>query len=138
MRYFDASALAKRYLHENDSDWVVQKLDHPPATSRLTAVEVASAFARRCREKQVSEVERDRGLATLMRDLDELLIVELSPGVVAGSLGILRRNALRASDAIQIASCVSLAYDLGTDIPFVAFDERLRAAATAEGLTVEP
>jgi predicted nucleic acid-binding protein len=138
MRYFDSSALAKRYLDESDHAAVAARLEHPGATSRVSAVEVASAIVRRGRDGGLSQQQRDRALHALSRDMDDLLIVELTPDVVTAANGILSRNTLRAADAIHLASCVSLSYELGADIPFVAFDARLRAAAIAEGLQVEP
>ena len=48
MRYFDASALAKRYVREKGSLKVRRLLaSDVPATSRLSAVEIASALMRR-------------------------------------------------------------------------------------------
>ncbi len=48
MRYFDASALAKRYVREKGSVKVRRLLSsHLPATSRYSALEIASALARR-------------------------------------------------------------------------------------------
>ncbi|MBA3949398.1 MAG: type II toxin-antitoxin system VapC family toxin [Acidobacteria bacterium] len=138
MRYFDSSALAKRYLDETDNAAVVARLEHPAATSRLSAVEVASAIVRRGREGKLSQEQRDRALHALSRDMDDLLIVELAPEVVSAANGILTRHALRAADAIHVASCASLCHELRADISFVVFDARLRAAAVAEGLSVEP
>lgn len=138
MRYFDSSAFAKRYLNEPDNAALASRLEHPAATSRLSAVEVASAIVRRGREGKLSQQQRDRALHALTRDIADLLIVELAPEVVSAANGILARNTLRAADAIHLASCVSLSCELGADIPFVVFDARLRAAAIAEGLSVEP
>lgn len=138
MRYFDASALAKWYIAEAETSVVKRLLDSPGATSRLSGVEVSSAIIRRAREAHAPSEIRDRALHALARDMEEFLIVELTPEVVTAANGILTRNTLRAADAIHLASCVSLSYELGAEIPFVAFDARLRAAATAEGLQVEP
>lgn len=138
MRYFDSSALARRYLEEPDSAAVLARLEQPAATSRLTHVEVASAITRRCREEKLSPLQRDRALHALARDMNDLMVVELTPEVVTAANGILTRHTLRAADAIHLASCAWLAHEFGTDIPFVVFDERLRAAAIDEGLTVEP
>lgn len=138
MRYVDASALAKWYIDEIGTDLVKVLLDAPAATSRLSGVEVPAAIIRRAREAATPAARRDRVLHSFNLGLDDMLIVELAPEVVLAANSILSRNTLRASDAIHLASCVSLSYELGADIPFVAFDERLRAAAVAEGLTVEP
>lgn len=138
MRYFDASALAKRYLSEPGSAAVTERLEHPAATSRLSAVEVASAIVRRARENRFSQADRDRGLQALARDLEDMLVVELSADVAALAARLLVNHRLRSSDAIHLASCLTLGADLGADIPFVVFDARLRTAATAEDLLVEP
>ena len=51
MRYFDASALVKRYVRETGSTTVRRLLTlDAPVTSRLSEVEVASALVRRARE----------------------------------------------------------------------------------------
>lgn len=77
-------------------------------------------------------------LAALTRDIASIHIVELLPPVTTKARGFLLRHALRAGDAIHLASCVFLQQELGGAIPFVAFDERLCSAARAEGLVVVP
>ena len=138
MRYFDASALAKYYIDEEETALVRHLLEAPGATSRLSSVEVPSALIRRAREGGTPTERRDRALHALAKDIFELMIVELTPEVVTAANGILTRHTLRAADAIHLASCAALGYELETDIPFVVFDARLRAAAIAEGLRVEP
>lgn len=137
MRYFDASALAKRYVREQGSVRVRRLLaSDGPATSRLSTVEVASALMRRSREGVFSDRERDRALIGLEKDMSAMLIVELTPEVAARARRLLERQPLRAGDAIQLASCLYLREELGEDVQFVAFDKRLAAAASQEGLTV--
>jgi predicted nucleic acid-binding protein len=138
MRYFDASALAKRYVREKDSTKVRRLLSSDmPATSRLSAVEIASALMRRSRDGTLSEKSRDRALAVLDGDLAAMLVVELTPGIVIRAQGLLRRYPLRAGDAIQLASCLQLEEELTDEtVVFVAFDVRLVAAARAEGVKV--
>ena len=84
------------------------------ATARLSAVEVASALARRCREGAFAAAERDRALVALEDDL----------------------SALRAGEAIQLASALLLRRELSEAVAFAAYDDRLKAAAKAEGLAV--
>jgi hypothetical protein len=132
--YFDASALAKRYVEEEHSLEVARLLaESSPATCRFSEVEIASALARRCREGAFPVAERDRALATLRRDLDALYIVELVPEVVAAARELLRRHPLRAADAVQLGSALLLRDRLRSPIGFVAYDERLSAAAAKEG-----
>lgn len=108
----------------------------PAATSRLSAVEVASALARRCREGAFSAGERDRALAALEQDFSALQVVELSPAIVASARALLVRRPLRAGDAIQLASALLLQREMEPEVTFAAYDERLREAAAAEGLSV--
>lgn len=71
-------------------------------------------------------------------DLGEMRVVELVGDVVSRARGLLLRHALRAGDAIHLASCLTLQQEAGESVPFVAFDERRRTAATLEGLVVLP
>jgi predicted nucleic acid-binding protein len=108
------------------------------AISRLSEVEVASALARRCREGAFPVEERDRALAALRRDVGALFVVELTSEVVARGIALLSRLALRAADAVQLASCLELRDRLQVPCVFVAADERLAAAARQEGLATAP
>lgn len=136
-RYFDASALVKRYVREVGSTMVRRLLASGiPASSRLSEVEVASGIIRRAREGAFTTHHRDRILAALQRDVPALAIVEMIPEITADARALLRRHPLRAGDAIQLASCLYLQRQLGEPVPFVAFDRRLLEAAQAEGLTV--
>lgn len=136
-RYFDASALVKRYVRETGS-LVVHRLlaTGIAATGRLSEVEVASGIIRRAREGAFTARRRDVALAALQRDLPALAIIEMIPEITAEARALLLRRALRASDAIQLASCLYLQRQLNEPVPLVAFDLRLVDAAHAEGMTV--
>jgi predicted nucleic acid-binding protein len=136
-RYFDASALVKRYVRETGSV-VVRRLlaSGIVATSRLSEVEVASGIVRRAREGAFTAARRDRALAALQRDVPAFAIVEVIPDVTADARALLLRHPLRASDAIQLGSCLYLQRQLNQPVPLVAFDQRLLDAARAEGLPV--
>ncbi|MGE0455198.1 MAG: type II toxin-antitoxin system VapC family toxin [Vicinamibacteria bacterium] len=139
MRYLDASALVKRYVTERDSPRVRQWLTAGPvATSRLSAVEIGSALGRRCREGAFSAAERDRILGALEDDFTFVRVIELSAPVVGEAQVLLRRHPLRAGDAIQLASAVWLRRELDQVVSFAVYDDRLKAAAAAEGLPVFP
>jgi uncharacterized protein len=133
MVYFDASALAKRYVREKGSLRVRRLLSsHLPATSRYSAVEIASALARRVREGAVAEEDCERVLTALSEDLAAMLVVELTAEVVTRAQALLQRHPLRAGDAVQLASCLELQSELGEPISLVVFDDRLAAAARKE------
>jgi predicted nucleic acid-binding protein len=72
----------------------------------------------------------------LQRDVPALAMVELSAEITGDARALLLRHTLRASDAVQLASCLYLQRQLVEPVPFVAFDGRLVLAARAEGLTV--
>lgn len=129
----------KRYVVEEDSARVRRWLAAGEgATARLTALEIASALARRCREGAFTAAERDRALAALEPDLATLRVVELSPPVVSAARDLLVRHALRAGDAVQLASALLLRRELAVGVRFAAYDDRLKAAARAEGLDTVP
>ena len=97
IRYFDASALVKRYVDEDRSGTVQRLLSSGSvATSRLSEVEVVSALARRCREGAFSESERDRIFERVPRDFETFHVVEIVPGGIDYELGI-RCSLRRAS-----------------------------------------
>lgn len=80
--------------------------------------------------------ERDVRLAKLHRELPSFVVVEVVPAVTSRARALLNAYPLRASDAIQLASCYHLQERLGNDVPFVVFDERLAAVARESGATV--
>ncbi len=136
-RYFDASALVKRYVREPGSLTVRRLLaSGVAASSRLSEVEVSSGIIRRAREGTFTMQRRDQMLAALQHDVPALAIVEMTPEITAQARALLLRHPLRAGDAVQLASCLYLQQQLAQPIPFVAFDGRLVHAARAEGVTV--
>ncbi len=137
MHYFDASAIAKRYVYEQGSVQVQRLISADvPATSRLSEVEVASALGRRAREGKLSLPERDATLIRLKQDFTAFHVVELTPELAGRASVLVQRHDLRAGDAIHLASCLYLQEQLGEETPLVAFDARLIIAARLEGLSV--
>ncbi len=136
MRYFDASALVKRYVRERGTTRVRALLSGTVAVSRLSEVEVVSAFARLAREHAISVAQRDRAAKAFVADIEAWYTVELTPDVAATARGLLLRHQLRAGDAIQLAAALVLQQGLGESLEmFVAADHHLVQAAEAEGLS---
>lgn len=137
MRFFDASALIKRYVREPHSTAVRRSLRSGPVViSRLSEVEVVSGLAGLGREGANVPPRRDQAIAAFTRDIAAWHVVELSSEVTALARALLLRHPLRSGDAIQLASALRLQEI--THLPltaFVAYDARLLAAAAAEGLT---
>ena len=76
-------------------------------------------------------------LSAIDVDLTAFVVVELDANVAARARFVLERHLMRASDAIQIASCLCLRDETGSAVSLVAYDTRLADAARAEGLTIE-
>jgi hypothetical protein len=65
-------------------------------------------------------------------------VTEDRPSVVDEARVLLVRHLLRAGDATQLASALLLRRELAEPVTFAAYDDRLKSAARAEGLTVVP
>lgn len=134
IRYFDASALAKRYVAEPESKVVEHLLsDGIAVTCRQSEAEIASALARRRREGVLTAAVRDRLLASMQRDMASLYVVEVSPEVSAHACRLLMRHKLRAGDALHLASALVLLGRSDITVQFVAYDQALNEAALKEG-----
>jgi hypothetical protein len=77
-------------------------------------------------------------LAAIAADLGTFTVVELDAIVAAEAKRLLARYVLCAGDAVQLASCLTLAKETDRGVELVAFDARLRAAARAEDLVALP
>ena len=135
MLFLDASALAKRYVEEAETELVVETMaGRPIAISRLSVTEVTSAICRRCREGDLPVEQRETALLRLDSERSAFHVVELTEEIATRAAALLRRHPLRAADSVQLASCLLLADELGTPARLLAFDERLVRAARAEGV----
>ena len=131
--FFDSSAFAKRYVSEEGTDAVVQWCDRAAeiALSGIALPELISAFCRLRRESKISEAQYQQLKDSLLADIEDAAICDLTPIVLAHSIASLERNTLRGMDAIHIGSAVAMQADL-----FVSADARQCAAAAAVGLEV--
>jgi len=138
MRFFDASALVKRYVRERASTRVRRLLRRGDvAVCRLSEVEVVAAFARLARDRAMSVAQRDRAVAAFAADLAAWTVVEIQPDVTKTARRLLLRHPLRAGDAIQLGAALVLQEALAQPIDeFVAYDGQLIEAARREQLTV--
>ena len=144
--YLDASALVKRYVHEAGSVWLRSLISSPQAelmfTSRMSIVEVFSAFARRLREGALMTADFPAAENAFRSDcLRDYQIMPPTVAVVDLACSLLRRHPLRAYDATHLASALSAQKFLMTEglspLVFLSADDRLTAAASAEGLAVD-
>jgi predicted nucleic acid-binding protein len=135
--YLDASALVKLLVPERESDELNEALAGltDVIISDLALTEVASALGRRTREGRLTRDEAQR----LYREASKLHAsshdVELTPPVHrrAERLMLSLTTPLRALDALHLATALD-----SEAATMVSFDPHLRAAATSQGLFVEP
>jgi uncharacterized protein len=121
--YLDASALVKLFREEPESEAMTAELQRwdGHAISVVGKVEVRRAALRAGSDSRVVE-----------RVLSNVSALELDEGVQELASSI-EPAMLRALDAIHLASAISLEDDLGA---IACYDERLAAAAKAEGIVV--
>lgn len=138
IRYFDSSALVKRYVREEGSSRVRRLLGQGvAATARYSIVAMVSALARRARQGDLAAEEVERVARAIHADAERLTLVELNESVASRAGELLLAHPLRAADAVQLASCLLLRDSASPDLRFTTYDTRLAAAAEAEGVRVD-
>src|SRR5215471_14622911 len=105
----DSSGLVKRYVDEVGSDWVraivVPAAANIVSIADITRAEVTSAFARRTREGIITLDERDVLIQIFQAHCaTQYHVVSTQPLSIDLAAELLQRHALRAYDAVQLAS----------------------------------
>jgi uncharacterized protein len=140
--YFDSSAIVKRYVDEQGSDYVEQLLSAPSHiiyTSCLAEVEVASAITRRGYGARLSEATISMNLREFQDDFDERYrALDVTRELMRQAVQMARKHRLRGYDAMHLATARDLLLQ-GTRhalprVTMVSADGDLNAAAEAEGI----
>jgi hypothetical protein len=113
--------------------------------SCLARVEVPAAIWRKCRQRDLSEADADVLVAEFEADYfgtsdaaPRFLVTGLPPLVLDEAARLVASRALRAYDAVRLASaCAARDADRSCST-FACADRRLRAAAAAEGFELLP
>jgi len=135
IRFLDSSAFVKRYVREPGSD-AVARLFRPAsklAASSLALVEISAALFKRARAGDIPPELARKHAARVAADLEEIHVVEPRGPVLDLAAELVSRRALRAYDAVQLASAIRLSR-AGIAVTFVCADDALSAGAIAEGL----
>lgn len=127
--YADTSALLKRYVDEEDSEFAVELLGSDPmlVTARHTVVEVRRNLARLLNGTALTESRR-----AFASDLDVFSIIELDAATCELAAAIAEQTGARTLDALHLGA----ARRLGTAITFLTFDVRQRQVAQRLGFRV--
>ena len=136
--YLDTSALVKLLLRDEDDRETARTLIaamDASFTSRIAYPEARAALAAARRAGRLAP----RAYPSALRDLDRAVgsfrIVELHPALARAAGDIAERFALRALDAVHLASALALG---GSDTVVVTWDRTLASAAVAAGLGIAP
>jgi predicted nucleic acid-binding protein len=144
--YADSSVLVKRHVAELGSAWVddlcSSERGNHLITSRLSSVEVVSAFNRRLRDGTLDMDDyprmRDDFLALCRRVYRLTPITNL---LLDRAHVLLERHFLRSYDALHLASALMANEALRASglaaLTFLAADDRLLTAAHAEGFATD-
>jgi hypothetical protein len=136
--YLDTSALVKLLLRDEDDRETARTLIaamDASFTSRIAYPEARAALAAARRAGRLAP----RAYPSALRDLDRAVgsfrIVELHPALARAAGDIAERFALRALDAVHLASALALGR---SDTVVVTWDRTLASAAAAAGLGIAP
>jgi predicted nucleic acid-binding protein len=127
-----SSALAKRYVREIGTDWVMavtQAKNHRILVAQITPVELFSAIMRQSREKRLSSQDTNIACSLVNLHSNQYYVLALTSAIVARSQTLLTQHPLRAYDAVQLATAIEVNLALITaknlELTFVSSDQRL-------------
>jgi predicted nucleic acid-binding protein len=145
--FLDSSAVAKRYLAETGTAWIIALTDpvarHTIFLAEFTYVEVAAALAARHRAPGgITRQERDTAVTLLLRHCQtEYRLNVVDRRVLDRAVRLTQRHRLRGYDAVQLATALATSESLlAAGFPaltFVAADADLILATRAEGLPAD-
>ena len=138
--YFDASALVKRYVTEQQSAETIELCTRAEvvATSLVSRAEVAAAFAKAVRNRILSDDEARKAQRQFAADWPDYARLPVTEGLVARAEALAWDHALRGYDAVQLASALMWQESIGAEVVVATFDAELWKAAGREGLTAWP
>jgi uncharacterized protein len=141
--FADSSAIVKLYFDEADHEII--RAEPNMVVSALARVEVVAAIWRKQRMGDVSP--DDARLLTGAFEFDyygdeqtepRFAVVDVVDSVLDEAALVAARHGLRAYDSVQLAAAMAARLAATGVDTFMAFDARLRAAASAEGWRLVP
>jgi hypothetical protein len=141
--YLDSSALAKRYLAEAYTSDVTAAMavERILAISAIGYAELRGAFARAFRERRLTSVAHASVVALVDSHWARYLVLAADDGRMREAGRLIDHHAalaLRAFDAIHLASALRLADGNPAAVTFACWDVRLWRAARDEGFALLP
>ena len=136
--YLDTSALVKLYVEEDGRPLVTKSVEEADsaATSLVAYVEARAAFALRRREGILLAADHNRVLRDFENDWRTFFIIDVTGPLVKNAGKLAERHALRAYDAVHLASADFFQSTLEEAVTFASWDSRLETAAQRQGLSI--
>jgi predicted nucleic acid-binding protein len=127
--YFDSSTLVKGYVAETGSDWISQIISNANNT-----IDIASI--------SFDITDAQLAIAHLKVDFRTYYqVLEVTQLIISSAMVLAERHHLSGYQSVQLATAFALQVRRGflslPPVIFVSADEKLNAAATAEGFVVE-
>ena len=145
--YFDASALAKRYIEESGSDKIDFLFANVPLGRlqclTIGAMEVFWICVRKRNDNRITATQFTQATGHLEREVinsqSDFKTISVPDSLVWDSMHLIETHSLNSVDAIVLHSALDIAAGLrsiGDTLVLVASDRRLLRAARTEGLQV--
>lgn len=140
--YIETSALLKKYRTEKGTDAVEELFQEKHendrfVTSYLTLLESVSVVTRMFKSGSFSRRLYQATLGNLERDSSRLMSLDsVSDAVISEAIKQSMTHALRAPDAIHLASALRISSASNEKIYFLCSDTRLKTACLSSGLLV--
>jgi predicted nucleic acid-binding protein len=134
--FFDSSALAKLFLREQGSENATQLVESTAQSdlvcSALAALEIRSAIQRKALFHEISPALSVQALRFLEEEMERWIVIPINQPVLALAAQAIDQHFLRALDAVQLGTALSMP-DRRDSITFVTADTRLLAVAQTSG-----
>jgi len=136
--YLDTSALVKLYAEEAGSGLVRQRVRDSDliATSLVAYAEARSALARKGRSREISRPALTQCKKEFERDWLRLHRLPIDETLIRKAGQLAEEYALRALDALHLATADLMQITLRDAVTFACFDDALNKAAEARGLAL--
>ena len=138
--YLDTSALVKQYVPERGSTEPTELTERAEAvaTSLISRTEVAAAIAKAVRLGWLSSEAGRKAQRAFLSHWQEIARIPVTEALVSRADTLAWDYALRAYDAVQLASALTWQESVGTSVTLATFDRQLGEAGEKAGLLVWP
>lgn len=138
--FIDTSAYVKLFVSEHGSESMLRLMrrvaSEPVLMSSVSRVELQSVLVRLQNMQLLTSAAADRIYPVMERAWSKVEAVAITDDVLALARTLVRQHQLRTLDSLQLSCAMSARRDSGQAVLFVAADDRLLAAAEAEGFPV--